>query len=241
MKMDQRNFKQSDTIKRLKGERYGMQCFGNFALMLSESLGLDASSAFMTRAKESGLEHPYESLTVGQFMQIARDEYFKGIDGPLPVVPPKTEYVLGTISVHPPNDPKTWNLLQCKWDRVTFQAQVEGQRVATTSITTLKLPLFKNDKQFLVHANKEIKRSLPQQWIVRRLDITNVSGTSAPCVDISGAFDQSSTPIDLYVRFCCVDKQSEAGYGFMHSFAGAPFPQTMREAAVSFVQRASIR
>ena len=146
MEMDQRNLKQSVTTKRRKGERYGLRCFNNFALMLSESLGFDASTAFMTKAKQSGLEHPYESFTVGQFMQIVRDEYFKGIDGPLTVVLPKTEYVLGTTFVHPPNDTKTCSLLQCKWDRVTFRAQVERQRLATASITSLKLPPIKNDK-----------------------------------------------------------------------------------------------
>ena len=146
MEMDQRNFKQSVTTKRRKGERYALQCFGIFKLMLSESLGFDARTAFMTKAKQSGLEYPYESFTVGQFMQIARDEYCKGIDGPLTVVLPKTEYVLGTTFVHSPNDTKTCSLLQRKWDRVTFQAQVEGQRLATASKTSLKLPPIKNEK-----------------------------------------------------------------------------------------------
>ena len=241
LKTEQRELKQSDTIKLLKGEQYGMQCFGNFALVVGESLGFDASTIFITKAKDSGLNHPYESLTVEQFMQIARDEYFKGLDDPPPVVPPNEEYILDTISVRPPSEPKEWNLVQCKWDGVTFQAQIEGQRLATASIKSMTLPPFKNEKGFLVYANKEVKGSVPPQWKVRRLAISKVNGTLAPCVDIRGAFEQANAPMDLYGRFCYVDIKSKAGFGFMYMFMGTPFPKTMHESALKFVERASMR
>jgi hypothetical protein len=124
---------------------------------------------------------------------------------------------------------------------VTFQTELEGHRQASASVRSVTLPPFKSEKEFLAHATREAKGSVPPQWKIRRFDVSNVIGTAAPRVDILGVYEQTNTPIELHGRFCYVDTKFKDGYGCLHYLAGTPYPQQMRESALSFVQRASIR
>jgi len=230
------------TLKELDGTRKGIMAYAIFVVSVSEMLGFDAAAAFDAGAQARGGKHPFETLSVANYQEISRTQYFAGHDSPPPAAVEDVEYKLQRISVRTPRPAKGWLLMRCGTDDIVFQRQrgsTSSPASTTAAARLISLQPYKGSEAFLSDVRRAASAIAPAPIVRKSVDTSIVEGTSVPCADLHILGTVGEQPYAMHARFCYSAKDSTLGYAALYAQNGRTEPEATATEAARFISGAS--
>jgi hypothetical protein len=234
-----RKIDKSATMKSLDGAPNARVHFALFVVGVGESLGFDSGAAFHAKAREKGVDDPFDSVTVAEYQSAARAAYAKGKDRPPPAANANVEYKFHKIAVRPPSPSKGWVMLRCSVDQIMFQRRGESTGQSTAITRTLSLPAYKDDRDFLEYTRREATSMLSSLGSTSSLEAMMVPGIAATCSQFKATVAGLQAPYTMHARFCYSDKSSRFGYAALFSHLGPMPAAAVLKEAQAFMAGAS--
>lgn len=228
------------TLKDLDGRRSGIMAYSVFVVSVSETLGFNAAAAFYAGAQARGGKHPFETLSVANYQEIARAQYFAGQDSPAPAAVDDAEYKLQRINVRTPRPAQGWTLVRCGSDYIVFQRGSTSSQVSTTAAARLvSLQHYKDTEALLSDVRNAATAITPASIVRRSIDTSIVEGTNVPCADLRIVGTVGDQPYAMHARFCYSAKDSTLGYAALYAQQGQTDLEATAAEAAQFIAGAS--